>query len=210
MKGRDTMYNIITISRQCGSGGHSIGEELSKKLGIPLYDREIIEMTAKESGLTNEFIEESNEKITNSVLFNIANSMTYATQVFNGGTVSLVDEVFFIQCKVIKDLASRGPCIFVGRCADYVLKERDDVLNVFIQADKPYRVERFSQEYGCTAKEAEVAIKKRDKGRQNYHKYYSDREWGKSENYDMVMNSKKIGIEGCAKIIADIVNDSKK
>lgn len=203
------MYNIVTISRQCGSGGHSIGEKLSKELGIPLYDREIIEMTAKESGLTNEFIEESNERITNSVLFNIANSMTYATQVFSGGTVSLVDEVFFIQCRVIKELAERGPCIFVGRCADYVLKERDDILNVFVHADKEFRVERFAKNNQCSEKEAEIAIKKRDKGRQNYHKYYSDREWGKSENYDLIFNSQKIGIDTCVKIIADVVNESK-
>ena len=136
MKGRDIMKRIITISRECGSGGHIIAEKLSKELGIPLYDREIIEMTAKKSGLTTDFVQESNERITNSILFNIANSMTYANQVFTSGNVSMVDQVFFIQCDIIKKVANDSPCIIVGRCADYILRERDDCLNVFIHADK--------------------------------------------------------------------------
>lgn len=155
------MKRIITISRECGSGGHIIAEKLSKELGIPLYDREIIEMTAKKSGLTTDFVQESNERITNSILFNIANSMTYANQVFTSGNVSMVDQVFFIQCDIIKKVANDSPCIIVGRCADYILRERDDCLNVFIHADKEYRKERFAKLNNISEKEAESVIKKR-------------------------------------------------
>lgn len=207
MKGRDFMKKIITISRECGSGGHTIGEKLSKELGIPLYDREIIELTAKESGMTREFVEESNDRITNSILFNIANSMTYANQIFSGGSVSLVDKVYFIQCEIIKKIAQEGPCIIVGRCADYVLKDRVDVVNVFIHASKDFRVKRFEQTNKCTPKEAEVAVKKRDKGRKNFYRYYSDREWGDIDNYTIALDSEKTGIDRCVHLIKEIYEE---
>lgn len=201
MKGRDIMKRIITISRECGSGGHIIAEKLSKELGIPLYDREIIEMTAKKSGLTTDFVQESNERITNSILFNIANSMTYANQVFTSGNVSMVDQVFFIQCDIIKKVANDSPCIIVGRCADYILRERDDCLNVFVHADKEYRKERFAKLNNISEKEAESVIKKRDKSRQNYYRYYTDKEWGNMKNYALTLDSKVLGNDMCAELI---------
>lgn len=198
------MKKVITISRECGSGGHTIGEKISKDLGIPIYDREIIEMTAKESGLTAEFVKESNERITNSILFNIANSMTYANHVFSSGTVSMVDKVFFIQCDIIKKLAADGPCVIVGRCADYILKERQDTLNVFIHADREFRVDRYAKLNKISIKEADSIVKKQDKSRQNYYRYYTDREWGDMRNYAITLDSKTVGIDNCAKIIEDI------
>lgn len=195
------MKRIITISRECGSGGHIIAEKLSKELGIPLYDREIIEMTAKKSGLTADFVQESNERITNSILFNIANSMTYANQVFTSGNVSMVDQVFFIQCDIIKKVANDSPCIIVGRCADYILRERDDCLNVFVHADKEYRKERFAKLNNISEKEAESVIKKRDKSRQNYYRYYTDKEWGNMKNYALTLDSKVLGNDMCAELI---------
>lgn len=195
------MKRIITISRECGSGGHIIAEKLSKELGIPLYDREIIEMTAKKSGLTTEFVQESNERITNSILFNIANSMTYANQVFSTGNVSMVDQVFFIQCDIIKKIANESPCIIVGRCADYILRERDDCLNVFIHADKEYRRQRVAKLNNISEKEAENIIKKRDKSRQNYYRYYTDKEWGDMRNYALSLDSKVLGNDLCAEVI---------
>ncbi len=201
MKGSDIMKRIITISRECGSGGHIIAEKLSKELGIPLYDREIIEMTAKKSGLTTDFVQESNERITNSILFNIANSMTYANQVFTSGNVSMVDQVFFIQCDIIKKVANDSPCIIVGRCADYILRERDDCLNVFVHADKEYRKERFAKLNNISEKEAESVIKKRDKSRQNYYRYYTDKEWGNMKNYALALDSKVLGNDMCAELI---------
>lgn len=110
--------------------------------------------------MTTDFVQESNERITNSILFNIANSMTYANQVFTSGNVSMVDQVFFIQCDIIKKVANDSPCIIVGRCADYILRERDDCLNVFIHADKEYRKERFAKLNNISEKEAESVIKK--------------------------------------------------
>lgn len=195
------MKRVITISRECGSGGHIIAEKLSKELGIPLYDREIIEMTAKKSGLTTDFVQESNERITNSILFNIANSMTYANQVFSSGNVSMVDQVFFIQCDIIKKVANESPCIIVGRCADYILRERTDCLNVFIHADKNYRKERFARVNNISEKEAEGVIRKRDKSRQNYYRYYTDREWGDMRNYALTLDSSMLGDDMCADLI---------
>ena len=203
------MKHIITISRECGSGGHLIGEKLAKELNIPLYDREIIEMTAKESGLTADFVQESNERVTNSILFNIANSMTYASQVFSTGNVSLVDKVFFIQCDIIKKLASESPCVIVGRCADYILKERTDCLNIFVHGDKQYRTERFANDNNVSMKDAENSIKKYDKSRQNYYRYYTDREWGDSRNYAMTLDSSKLGIDACVEIIKSAYNHTK-
>lgn len=197
------MKRVITISRQCGSGGHVIAEKLSKELNIPLFDREIIEMTAKQSGLTTDFVQESNERITNSILFNIANSMTYANQVFSGGNVSMVDKVFFIQCDIIKKVATESPCIIVGRCADYILRERDDCLNVFVHAGKKYKIDRFSKLNNISEKEAENIMKKRDKSRQNYYRYYTDKEWGDIKNYALALNTEILGIDTCADIIME-------
>ena len=111
--------------------------------------------------------------------------------------------LFRPQCEVIKKVAEEGPCIIIGRCADYVLKDRDDVLNVFIHADKDFRVQRFMETNNCTKKEAEVAVKKRDKGRQNFYRYYSDREWGDVDNYAISLDSHKVGIENCVNIIKE-------
>lgn len=197
------MKRVITISRECGSGGHIIAEKLSKELNIPLYDREIIEMTAKQSGLTSDFVQESNERITNSILFNIANSMTYANQVFSGGNISMVDKVFFIQCDIIKKVAAESPCIIVGRCSDYILRERDDCLNVFVYAGKRYKIERFSKLNNISEKEADSIMKKRDKSRQNYYRYYTDKEWGDIKNYALGLNTEILGIDNCADIIME-------
>lgn len=195
------MKRVITVSRECGSGGHAIAEKISKELGIPLFDREIIEMTAKKSGLTAEFVKESNERITNSILFNIANSMTYANQIFTSGNVSMVDQVFFIQCDIIKQMAEDSPCVIVGRCADYILRERDDCLNIFVHANREYRRERFAKINNISEKEAEAIMKKRDKSRINYYRYYTDKEWGDMRNYALTLDSQLLGEEMCAKLV---------
>lgn len=197
------MKRIITISRECGSGGHIIAEKLSKDLNIPMYDREIIELTAKESGLTTDFVQESNERITNSILFNIANSMTYANQVFTAGGVSMVDKVFFIQCDIIKKIANESPCIIVGRCADYILRDRNDCLNIFVHAGKEFRAKRFAELNDMNVKDAESTIKKRDKSRQNYYRYYTDKEWGDMKNYALTLNTEVLGIDSCVSLIKE-------
>lgn len=204
------MKKVITISRECGSGGHTIGEKIAKDLGIPIYDREIIEMTAKESGLTTEFVKESNERITNSILFNIANSMTYANHVFSSGTVSMVDKVFFIQCDIIKKLAADGPCVIVGRCADYILEEEENVMKFYIWASIENRIRRAKEVYGDSHTKAGENILKIDKKRSSYYKYHSGKKWGHYINYDGILRSDLFGIEGTVNILEQMIMANEK
>ncbi len=193
---------IVTISRQYGSGGRYIGKKLADKLGVPCYDEELIDMVAKESGFAEEFIAEKGERMTGSLLFNIASNLSYANHVFSGNGASLQDEIYFTQSRIIKDLAEKGPCVIVGRCADYVLREREDCLNIFIHADEKSKIARAVTYFGITEADAPSAIKKKDKARYNHYKFYTDQEWGLAANYDLSLNSGELGIDGCVEIIA--------
>lgn len=196
---------IVTISRQCGSGGRYIGEKLAKELGIPCYDEKLLDMVAKESGFAPDFIEEKGERITGSLLFNIASSLTYASNVLSGNNMSLQDEIYFMQNRIIKELAEKEPCVIVGRCADYILREREDCLHVFIRADEESKLERAVKDYGMPEKEAVSILKKKDKARYNHYKYYTDQEWGMASNYDLCLNSGLFGVDGCVEIIRRIL-----
>lgn len=198
--------NIITISRQYGSGGRYIGENLAKALGIPCYDEKLIDMVAKESGFAESFVAEKGERMTGSLLFNIASSISFANNVFstNNG-VTLQDEIYFAQNRIIKELAEKGPCVIVGRCADYILREREDCLNVFIFADIESKIERAEKYFNITREEAPAVLKKKDKARANHYKYYTDQDWGMASNYDLCLNSGLIGIEGCVKTIQQVL-----
>lgn len=196
---------IITISRQNGSGGRYIGERLAKELGITCYDDKLMDMVAKESGFALDFVEEKGERITGSLLFNIASSLTYANNVFTGNGVSLQDEIYFIQNRIIKEIAEKESCVIVGRCADYILKDREDCLNVFIHADEESKLKRAVKYYGVSEKDAPAVMKKKDKARYNHYKYYTDQEWGMACNYDLCLNSGLLGIDGCVKIIQDVL-----
>ncbi len=195
---------IITISRQNGSGGRYIGETLAKELGITCYDEKLMDMVAKESGFALDYVEEKGEKITGSLLFNIASSLTYANNVFSGNGMSLQDELYFVQNRVIKEIAEKESCVIVGRSADYILRDRDDCLNVFITADEKSKLERAVKYYNMTEKDAPAILKKNDKARYNHYKYYTDQEWGMASNYDLCLNSGLLGIEGCVKIIRSV------
>lgn len=196
---------IITISRQCGSGGRYIGEKLAEKLGVTCYDQKLLDMVAKESGFAPDFIEEKGERITGSLLFNIASSLTYASNVFSGNGMSLQDEIYFIQSRIIKELAEKESCVFVGRCADYVLRDREDCLNVFIHADEKSKLERAVNYFNLQEKDAPAVLKKRDKARYNHYKYYTDKEWGMASNYDLCLNSGLLGIDGCVEVISHVL-----
>ncbi|MCD8195979.1 MAG: cytidylate kinase-like family protein [Lachnospiraceae bacterium] len=196
---------IVTISRQYGSGGRYIGKKLAEKLGVSCYDEELIDMVAKESGFAEEFIAEKGERITGSLLFNIASNLSYANNVFSGNGASLQDEIYFTQSRIIKDLAEKGPCVIVGRCADYVLREREDCLNVFIHADEESRIKRAVTYFGITEDDVPSAIKKKDKARYNHYKFYTDQEWGLAANYDLCLDSGELGIDGCVEIIAHVL-----
>ena len=197
---------IVTISRQYGSGGRYIGENLAKAMGVPCYDEKLIDMVAKESGFAQSFVAEKGERMTGSLLFNIASSLSFANNVFstNNG-VTLQDEIYFTQHRIIKELADKGPCVIVGRCADYILREREDCLNVFIFADNESKIERAEKYFNITREEAPAVLKKKDKARANHYKYYTDQEWGMASNYDLCLNSGLIGIEGCVKAIQQVL-----
>ena len=173
---------VITISRENGSGGRYIGEKLAKALGVPCYDEKLMDMVAKESGFSLDYVEEKGERITGSLLFNIASSLTYANNVFTGNGMSLQDEIYFIQNRIIKDLAEKEPCVIVGRCADYVLRDREDCLNVFIVADEKSKLERAVKYYGLSEKNAASVLRKNDKARYNHYKYNTYMERGKASN----------------------------
>lgn len=197
---------IVTISRQYGSGGRYIGENLAKAMGVPCYDEKLIDMVAKESGFAQSFVAEKGERMTGSLLFNIASSLSFANNVFstNNG-VTLQDEIYFTQNRIIKELADKGPCVIVGRCADYILREREDCLNVFIFSDNESKIERAEKYFNITREEAPAVLKKKDKARANHYKYYTDQEWGMASNYDLCLNSGLIGIEGCVKAIQQVL-----
>ena len=197
---------IVTISRQYGSGGRYSGENLAKAMGVPCYDEKLIDMVAKESGFAQSFVAEKGERMTGSLLFNIASSLSFANNVFstNNG-VTLQDEIYFTQNRIIKELADKGPCVIVGRCADYILREREDCLNVFIFADNESKIERAEKYFNITREEAPAVLKKKDKARANHYKYYTDQEWGMASNYDLCLNSGLIGIEGCVEAIQQVL-----
>lgn len=194
---------IITISRAFGSGGRTIGKEVAKRLNIPYYDKELVDKVAEESGFHADFIEEAGEyaPVTNSFLFNIAVSPNPMAMM---NTMSMADQLFVCQTNVIRRLADEGPCVIIGRCADYILKDRDDCLHVFIHADMAHRAERIVRLYGETKQSPEKRLTDKDNKRRVYYKHYTNRNWGEAQNYHVCLNSGLVGVEKCADIIVDI------
>ena len=191
-------YKIITISREFGSGGRTIGKLAAEKLGIPCYDQQIIEQIAEESGLAKEYIQERGEYMPSSSW--IANALA----VRSIGGIRSEDQLWSSQCKVIMDLAAKGPCVRVGRCADHILRGEYDLLRVFVHAPMEKRAERIVRLYG----ESDVSVEKRladkDKRRKAYYQLYTDTEWGVAKNYDICFDSSVIGTQKCADMIVDL------
>ena len=192
------MNKIITISREFGSGGRTIGKNLAEKLGVPCYDSEIIEKVAIESGFAEEYIKEKGEYTHSSLLMGLLNSRTIYTGPSNE------DKIWLIQCRVIKELAEKGPCVIVGRCADYILRGRDDVMKVFIYADPEVRAKRIVEVYGEKEDEPAKRLREKDKRRAAYYQHYTDMNWGASRNYDVCLNSSFIGIDKCVDVLKEI------
>ena len=190
---------IITISREFGSGGRTVGKMLAERLGVAYYDKELIEKVHSETGFSKEFIEEQGEYSPSKSIFSYA----FIGRDING--ISMNDYVWNAQRKVILELADKESCVIVGRCADYILKDRDDVLNVFIHADMDFRAKRIVDVYGETSESPEKRLRDKDKKRRINYKYYTDRDWGVCQNYDITLNSGKLGIEQCVDIIEGIV-----
>ena len=188
---------IITISREFGSGGRLIGEEVAKKLGIAYYDKNIISEIAEKSGLSPEYIQENAELSPKKGL------LAYALAGRDITGKSVEDMVYEAQRKVILDLAEKEPCVIIGRNTDYILKDRDDVLNVFIHGDMPEKTQRIIRLYNVEEKEAVKMMADTDKRRMTNYNFYTDQKWGKASNYTLCLNSSQLGYDRCEKIIVE-------
>ena len=199
---------IITISREFGSGGRTVGRMVAERLGIPFYDKELVDQIAVESGFAPKFVEEHGEHSPGSSLFSYAFAPQGVPGVMNG--LSTADFLWNIQCSVILQLAEQGPCVIVGRNADYILKDRPDALHAFVFADIPYRAERIVRRYGESEKTPEQRLNEKDKRRRVNYQHYTGRTWGQSQNYDISLDTGVLGIDQCVDIICRIVENSKK
>lgn len=189
---------IITISREFGSGGRTIGRETGAQLGIPCYDAELIEKIAEESGLAREYIAEQGEYAPHGNW--LANAFAAGRSSMDG--LSTQDYLWSVQRKVILDLAEKSSCVIVGRCADYILGETYDCLKVFIHADLQKRAERIVKVYGEREESPEKRLQDKDKRRKAYYRFYTDLDWGVAQNYHIALDSGALGIETCVKLIA--------
>ena len=182
---------IMTISREFGSGGRTIGKEVAARLGIPCYDAELIEKIAGESGFSKEYVAEWEEATVSGSLF----AHAFADRDYSGH--SFQDDLWAIQNKIILELAQKGSCVIVGRCADYILRGKADCLRVFIHSDMESRAKRIVEQYGERGETPQKRLKDKDKRRAAYYQYYTDMKWGAVENYDVTLNSGVLGIEKC-------------
>lgn len=198
---------IITISREFGSGGRTIGKMVAERLGIPFYDKQLVEKIAEESGFAPKYIEEHGEHAPSRSLFSYAFAPQGVPGVMNGMSTS--DYLWNAQCNVILQLADQGPCVIVGRNADYILKDRPDAIHVYLHADIPHRVKRVIEMYGESNKKPEERIQERDKRRSVNYQHYTGRTWGMAQNYTFCLDTGAIGIEQCADFIVNIVKNSK-
>lgn len=193
---------IITISRQFGSGGRTIGREVANRLGIPFYDKELVDQIALESGFAPDFIEENGEHSPSRSRLAYAFSNQGVPGVMNG--MSAADFLWTVQCNVIMLVAQKGPCVIVGRNADYILKDRSDCLNVFIHSDPEFRADRIVRLYGESEKSPEARLNEKDKRRSINYQHYTGRTWGQTANYDLCLNSGKLGIDACIDLIVSL------
>ena len=195
--------SIITISRQYGSGGRFVGKKLAEKLGIPFYDNELISMAAKESGFAESLFENAEKNTTYSLLYSLSMFGTNSGGMYG---LPLSDKVFLIQSDIIKKVADSGPCVIVGRCADYVLRERKDVIHFFFYSDIENRIKRGVKYYNLDEKKAREIIEKTDKKRAAYYNYYTGERWGENKNYHLSLNTDFIGIDACVDVLEQYVN----
>ncbi|MGN1020466.1 MAG: AAA family ATPase [Aristaeellaceae bacterium] len=197
-----TTNSVITIGRQFGSGGRQVGELLAQRLNIPYYDKQLLAEASKDSGICEEMFEDHDEKPTRSLLFSLVTGMQV-----RGDTgamymdMPLNHKIFLAQFDAIRRIASEGPCVIVGRCADYVLKDKKNAISVFIKADMASRMERAIQRYGVNPEKAEEAVRRADKQRASYYNYYATATWGDVNNYDLCVDTGKLGIDGTVELL---------
>lgn len=186
---------IITVSRELGSGGRTIGKQVAKELGIPCYDNKLIQKIASESVFDEHYVKAAGEYDSGGFL------SIFSSRAFGDANADLIWKA---QCKIILQLAEKEPCVIVGRCADYILRDKADCLRVFIHADKDFRMNRIIKVYGETDIPTEQRLKEKDKRRAAYHRFYTNMKWGQSKNYDITLNSGTPGIDKCAEIIKNL------
>ena len=192
---------IVTISREFGSGGRLVGRQLAEAQGVPFYDRELIELAAKKSGLSPDFIARSEERAASSFAFGLAAGSHVGNGYFMQYDVPVNDRAFFAQSAVISELAAKGSCVIVGRCAGYILRDDPNCVNVFIFAPLDSRIRRAVDDYGLKEDNLAERILKADKGRYNYHKHYTGENWLDARAYDLCINTGKVGIQGAVDAI---------
>lgn len=201
---------IITIGRQFGSGGRTIAKKLAERLGIKYYDKELITIAAKESGISPDIFEKVDEEAANSLLYSMVIGM-YATssRITNYGEISINDKIFRVQTEIIEKLAGKEPCVIVGRCADYILRDHPNCINVFIYSNVEERIRRAMEEYNIQSKNIKEFVLKSDKKRANYYNFYTGKKWGAISNYNICLDSGALGIDGCVNILEKLVTDRK-
>ena len=203
--------SVITIGRQFGSGGRKVGEMLSQRLGIPYYDKQLLAEASKDSGIAVALFEDHDEKPTRSLLFSLVTGM----QLRGDSSAMYMDmplnhKIFLAQFDAIRRIASEGPCVIVGRCADYVLRDKANAVSVFVKADLPSRVRRAVEQYGLSPDKAEDAVRRADKQRASYYNYYATATWGDVNNYDLCLDTGKLGLEGAVELLAHCVELREK
>lgn len=196
---------IITVSRQFGSGGRTIAKAVADRLGYTYYDRELIEKVAEMTGFDPKYIEENGEYAPGRSIFSLASSYIGSSRVMGG--MSAYDYLWVVQRNAILEIADNECCVIVGRCADQILKDRDDALHVFVHAPTEARAERIVRLYGESSKKPEDRLKEKDSKRSVNYKHFTGQIWGDSKNYDLCLNSDKLGIEKCIRMIVDIAKE---
>ena len=198
------MLPVITISRQFGSGGHEVGEKLARQLDVPFYDKALIAMAAKQSGLSEEVFANADEKATSSLLYSmVMGSYSFGARVPGINEMPINDKLFIIQSDIIKKAAADGPCVIIGRCADYILREHENCLNVFVHANKEDRIRRSVMKKDCEERKAADFVTKKDKQRANYYNFYSNKRWDDLQNYDIAIDTSRFTVDEAVELLMD-------
>lgn len=203
---------VITIARQYGSGGRDIGRMVAERLGVPCLDKEIMAQTMRESGFSEELIQKADEKASHSLAYSMSmGGYFFGSQPNYINQLPLNDQIFMAESEVIKKAADQGGCVIIGRCANFLLRDRKNRLSVFIHADKAQRIDRAIHKYGIPERKIKDFLEKQDKQRAHYHSFYTDEKWNDLENYDLALSSSSLGIDATVEMIlaaANIVGQS--
>ena len=202
------MNTVITIGRQYGSGGREIGKKLAEYFDIAYYDNELLSRAAKESGFCEEMLENHDERPTSSFLYNLVmDTYSFGYNASHFVDMPISHKVFLTQFDTIKKIASEGPCVIVGRCADYALNDMKNCVHIFIYGDEDTKVKRIMKKYDMDAAKAKDTCIKKDRQRQSYYNYYSSKKWGRADSYDLCINSSVLGVEGTVKLLTQYIED---